>query len=116
MNNRKKIGQWGEKLAGDFLAKRGFEIIEQNYYCQEGEVDIVAKKDEEFWFIEVKTRLSTACGEPEEAVDQAKEEKMAQVALDYLAKKEIVVDTWQLGLVSVKVINKERVKLRLVIL
>ena len=53
---KKKIGEWGENLACAFLCRRGFKIIERNYYTTVGEIDIVAKLGDDFYFVEVKTR------------------------------------------------------------
>ena len=54
---RKKMGAWGEGLAGDFLRRQGFVIKEKNYYSTVGEIDIVATKGGDYYFIEIKTRL-----------------------------------------------------------
>ena len=112
---RKKFGKWGEDLAARFLEKHGFTVVESNYYCQEGEIDIVAVKDKEWWFIEVKTRHAGASVGAEEAVDGEKQEKMEQTALDYLSKKGIEPESWQLGLVSVKVVGRESVRVRFLV-
>lgn len=50
------IGKWGEEQAENFLFRQGFDIIEKNYNSTVGEIDIVAKKDNDFYFVEVKTR------------------------------------------------------------
>jgi putative endonuclease len=110
------LGRFGEDLASGFLVRQGFTIIERNFRCQEGEIDIIAKRDWEWWFIEVKTRKSAACGEPEEACDAAKEEKMEAVALRYLNDKGIEIDTWQLGLISVRVVSRKKVKINFLVL
>ena len=55
---RKNIGDWGEKQAVLFLKRHGFIIIEMNYHTTVGEIDIVAKKDDDIYFIEVKTRTN----------------------------------------------------------
>ena len=53
---RKKIGDWGEEQACLFLQRHGFFIVERNYHTVFGEIDIVASKKEEVYFVEVKTR------------------------------------------------------------
>lgn len=53
---KKKIGQWGEDLACVWLRRRGFEIVERNFYTPVGEIDIIAKTGDDFYFVEVKTR------------------------------------------------------------
>lgn len=53
----KNIGDWGESQACEFLIRKGFVIIERNYHATVGEIDIVARQGDDFYFIEVKTRL-----------------------------------------------------------
>lgn len=66
INNR--IGKIGEKLAAEYLEKHGYEIITTNFYTKRGEIDIIARKDNEIVFVEVKTRSSDSFGKPVEAV------------------------------------------------
>jgi putative endonuclease len=61
----KNLGDWGERKAVEFLKRHGFKIVEQNYYTTVGEIDIVAIKGGDLYFIEVKTR----CGESDLAND-----------------------------------------------
>ena len=56
MTARRKLGDWGEEMACNFLLRRGFKIKERNYFSTVGEIDIVAEKGGDFYFIEVKTR------------------------------------------------------------
>jgi putative endonuclease len=50
------VGKWGEDRAVEFLQRQRFDIVERNFNCTVGEIDIVAKKGDDFYFIEVKTR------------------------------------------------------------
>ena len=59
---RKTTGMVGEKLAADFLSKKGYKIIETNYRCKEGEVDIITKEGETLVFVEVRTRTVVHLG------------------------------------------------------
>ena len=60
MEGRKKIfGKWGEDLAVKFLIGRGFKVIERNFFTTVGEIDIIAKKGDDYYFVEVKTRLDS---------------------------------------------------------
>lgn len=52
------MGEWGENLACAFLQRHGFFIKERNYYSTVGEIDIVAEKDGDYYFVEVKTRMA----------------------------------------------------------
>ena len=84
----KEIGTLGESLAAGYLRQRGYEIIERNYRCPEGEADIIAfdEDDDEVVLVEVKTRrLRSAADEvyPEEAVTPKKERRYRRIAYCY---------------------------------
>jgi putative endonuclease len=69
-------GNSGEISAINYLKRHNFKIVEKNFRCRFGEVDIIAEKEKSLHFIEVKTRRSLAFGEPVEAIDWKKIEKM----------------------------------------
>ena len=75
MNNI-ALGIYGEKLALKYLKKQKYKILEKNFRCALGEIDIVAKDGGFLVFVEVKTRSSNAFGEPMEAVDFYKQRKL----------------------------------------
>lgn len=83
--NKKELGKWGEKLATKYLKLKGYRIIENNYSCKLGEIDIIAEKSNYLVFIEVKTRRSENFGLPQAAVDYRKQEKIKKVASYYIA-------------------------------
>ncbi|MDO9516236.1 MAG: YraN family protein [Syntrophales bacterium] len=85
-NNRGK-GTKGEDLAAACLKKEGYRIVERNYRCLYGEVDIIAMDKKDVVFVEVKGRESDSFGSPEEAVGPAKQKKISKVALHYLQEK-----------------------------
>jgi putative endonuclease len=85
--SHKEIGKRGEKLAVDYLRKNKYLILEQNYCCHLGEVDIIAKKGNTLIFCEVKTKASSKFGEPVEEVDDYKQEKLKRLANYYFAFK-----------------------------
>lgn len=82
-------GKEGEKIAAFFLKKNGYRIIETNYRCVLGEIDIVAYENRDIVFIEVKTRKSEELGYPEQAVGRKKQKKLSQLALWYLEKNKL---------------------------
>ncbi|MCK4859483.1 MAG: YraN family protein [Candidatus Omnitrophica bacterium] len=84
-SNNIELGKSGEKIAVDFLKKKGYRIIEQNYRCLFGEIDIIAKLKKTLIFAEVKTRYPSCFGSPQEAVNSRKQEQIAKTALHYLA-------------------------------
>jgi putative endonuclease len=80
MAAKDELGRRGEKLAADHLIASGFEIVERNWRCSQGEIDIVATKDSELVFVEVKTRSSLAFGHPLEAITVAKLARLRRLA------------------------------------
>ena len=89
--SKEELAKKGEQLAADFLAEKGFEIIERNYRYSHGEIDIIAldPKDGFTVFVEVKTRQNLYYGEPEYAVTKKKQQQVKKVAELYLYEKEI---------------------------
>ncbi len=87
MNPSSTIGREGEALAVAYLKKKGYRVIEQNYRCQLGEIDIVAVDRKTVCFIEVKTRSTADYDRPEVAVHKQKQYKLSRVALWFLKEK-----------------------------
>ena len=85
-NNIEK-GKKGEDIAAARLRKEGYRIIERNYRCIYGEIDIIAMHSGDIVFVEVKSRKSDEFGSPEEAVGITKQRKISKVALNYLQEK-----------------------------
>ena len=92
MKNLTKMitGKKGENIAVSFLKKKGFQILDTNFRCMFGEIDIIALEDGEYVFIEVKTRKSGELGYPEQAVGITKQRKISRVALYYLQAKNLL--------------------------
>lgn len=84
-----ETGKTGEDEAVKFLKKNKYKIIERNFRTKFGEIDIIAKKGKEIFFIEVKTRKTISFGYPEEAVDERKLNKIKKVALYYIQRNKI---------------------------
>lgn len=97
----KALGSLGEDRAEEFLKKRGYRILERNYRCPFGEVDIVAEEGGSVVFIEVKTRKSLRFGFPKEAVDRNKMRKLSKVASFYLEEKGLVDRAARFDVVSI---------------
>ena len=77
------IGRSGEDKAEKYLKKQKYKILERNFSCTLGEIDIIAQDGEFLVFVEVKARSSTAFGKPGEAVDEFKQMKIIKTALYY---------------------------------
>ena len=83
------FGHDSEKRAAIFLKKNGYTIIDKNYRCQQGEIDLIASDGDTLVFCEVKARSSKAFGTPLEGVTAAKVEKIRKTAEHYMHKKGI---------------------------
>ena len=82
MDNR-SLGIFGEKEAVKYLKKHKYKILDTNYTCMLGEIDIIAKEGGYLVFVEVKTRSTIVYGLPKEAVDEQKQRKIALVGAYY---------------------------------
>lgn len=85
----KSFGSKGEDTAVNYLKKKGYKILYRNYITPLGEADIIAKDKDTIVFVEVKTRSSDAFGQPFEAVNHRKQEKLKKIALYYLKHNKI---------------------------
>lgn len=86
---KQEIGKEGENLASTYLEKREYKIIERNFTCKQGEIDIIALDKKELVFIEVKTRTNLNYGLPKEAVDYVKKKHLRKAIEYYLYKNSI---------------------------
>ena len=99
---RIETGRRGEDAAVAYLKRAGYEIIERNYRCPFGEVDIVAREGGNLVFIEVKSRRSERYGEPEASVGIEKQRKISRISLDYLQKKRLSPGSVRFDVIAVK--------------
>ena len=81
----KQDGDWGEALAAEYLEARGCRIVEKEWRCRLGEIDLIAEKDGMILFVEVKLRSNLRYGMPREYVTAKKQEKLRAAALLYLS-------------------------------
>lgn len=85
-SNRRQTGTDYERAAGCYLEGLGYEILEYNYRCRSGEIDIVARDREYLVFCEVKYRSDNRKGYPLEAVDKRKQQTIFRCAVYYLTE------------------------------
>lgn len=105
---RRDTGVRGEKLAQDFLKKRGYRIIETNYRTPEGEIDIVARQKDCLVFVEVRTKRSLLFGSPEESITHAKMQKLRALAARYMQSHGNLSGNWRIDVVAVELDNKDK--------
>jgi putative endonuclease len=107
---RKTLGDLGEQLAKSHLKKRGYKLIETNYRCHSGEIDIVAKQKDCLVFVEVRTRSNLEYGTPEESLSPTKQNHMIKCAYDYLQKHPKHPENWRIDLVAVELDTLDKLK------
>ena len=83
-DERKSLGKAGEDLAERYLKRQGYAVVERNYRCSLGEIDLIALDKRAVVFVEVKTRRVDTAGAPLEAVNAAKQRRLKRAALHYL--------------------------------
>lgn len=80
MAAKDELGKRGETLAADHLRANGLQVLERNWRCPQGEIDLIAMDGEELVFVEVKTRSSVAFGHPLEAITPVKLARLRRLA------------------------------------
>ena len=85
----KEKGEFGEQVAAMMLEKQGYEILEKNFRCRLGEVDLICKNKDQIVFVEVKTRTQDQFGAPREAIGRDKMNKIRKVAALYMMSQKV---------------------------
>ena len=101
MHARSRFGRTGEDAAAAWLRRAGYHILDRNYRCALGEVDIVAAKDGVVAFCEVKTRRTDRFGVPAEAVTSRKQARLRRLAAHWLHERKCARVEIRLDVVSV---------------
>jgi putative endonuclease len=89
MRVKDAVGQFGEQVAAQHLERAGLRILDRNWRCPEGEIDLVAAEGATLVVCEVKTRSGAAFGDPAEAVGPAKVQRLRRLALRWMAAHEV---------------------------
>lgn len=85
MGRKQVIGKYGEDLAASFLKDRGYSVIERNWRCSIGEIDLIARNKNFLVFVEVKTRNGSGFGHPFEAITAKKVLRMRRLSAKWVA-------------------------------
>ena len=91
-----ELGKWGEDVAARFLQQKGLKILERNWRCEEGELDIIALEGDTVVVVEVRTRTSDAYGAPEESLTYHKRRHLENSALAYLQEHDCLDRFWRI--------------------
>jgi len=110
--DRKRLGERGEDAAAAFLERAGLSVVERNWRCDAGEIDIVALDGHTIVLVEVKTRRTVRAGTPEEAVTPAKQRRYTKLAQAYLQSAGVVEVPVRFDVVTLLVISEDRALLR----
>jgi len=102
MMDSREIGALGEKIAAEYLTGLGYVIRERNFRSREGEIDIIAEKEDFLVFIEVRTRTSSSYGTPEESVTAQKKERLLALAEAYMEDCDDLPPSWRVDVVAVE--------------
>ncbi len=96
------LGRSGERFAAGWLEARGFRIVERNWRCAAGELDLIAERDGELVFVEVKTRRGGKMGAPEEAITRSKRLHLVTAAQEYLSAHDALDRPFRIDVVAVE--------------
>ncbi len=99
---KRATGVRGEDLACQLLERQGYRIVERNWRCRTGEVDVVAQDGATWVFAEVKTRRGRSVENPEEAVSRAKVGRLADLAATWLCEHGLTDADWRIDLVAIE--------------
>ncbi len=107
MNYKKRVGDFGEKLAIEYLQKKKYKIINRNVKLSYQEIDIIAKIKTKTIFIEVKTRTNLSVGIAEEAINYYKIKNIKKAMLSYIYLHKLDIDNTQFDVI---VVNIDKIK------
>ena len=96
-----KIGRYGEEIATRFLISKGFKILARNFQTRYGELDLVVEKFRVVHFVEVKTRTGLGSGEPEEAINYFKRQRLQGAAQSFLVLRNLTEVNCQFDSVAI---------------
>lgn len=87
--NHNELGKWGEEYAANYLEKKGYKLLERNWFFNKAELDIIALKDNQLVVVEVKTRNSDFFGDPQDFVTPAKIRLLVKAANEYIISNDL---------------------------
>ena len=100
MNAKDRLGQHGEQAAVEYLERAGLRILDRNWRCAEGEIDIVAAELQVLVICEVKTRSGTGYGSPLEAITRSKRARLRRLAIRWLVAHGVLFDEVRIDVIG----------------
>lgn len=101
LNHNQALGAYGELVAARFLTRQGMVLLDHNWRCPQGEIDLVLRDGRTLVICEVKTRTSNDYGTPHEAIDKRKVDRLRRLAACWLRVHDAHPDDIRLDLVAV---------------
>lgn len=100
MKAKDALGRRGEQLAAQYLERAGFRILDRNWRCAEGEIDIVAAERRVLVVCEVKTRSGVGYGSPLDAITRAKRSRLRRLAIRWLVAHGVLFDEVRIDVIG----------------
>lgn len=98
----REVAGWGEAEAARYLRRLGWEIVETNWHCRYGEIDLIARQGKSLVFVEVKTRRSRSFGLPEEAITPSKRQRIVRSAWTYIEANGLQGADWRVDVIAIE--------------
>jgi putative endonuclease len=106
-NQKQILGREGEQIAERYLKKKGYRLVERNYRCPVGELDLIVLDRQVIVFVEVKTRMDDSFGGPLESVHSRKQQRMIQAAQFFLSQQRLHHREARFDVVGVSFVGRE---------
>lgn len=100
-NNKKRLGNYGEELALRAYQRAGFTLLERQFRCPLGEIDLIFEKDDQLFFVEVRTKTSASFGTAAESITMQKRRRIRRISEYYMLQKNIAHRQPQYDLVAI---------------
>lgn len=100
---RQALGAFGESAAMSYLQRQGYRLLERNWRCRLGEIDLIAQQGDQVVFVEVRTRRGDQYGPPEASLSSAKRKRLAALAYQYIADHGCETGPWRIDLIAISV-------------
>lgn len=111
MHQNQLVGSLGEKKAAEFITNLGYKVIEKNFKCKLGEIDIIAFYKNKIVFIEVKTRSSNLFGSPAEAVSKKKLNSIIKTLQFYLKIKNNTGADFRIDVIEIYMLPEDKIEI-----
>ena len=100
MNAKDELGREGEQVAAEYLERAGLRVLDRNWRCADGEIDIVAAERQVMVVCEVKTRSNTRFGTPLEAITRHKQARLSRLASRWLVAHGVLFDEIRIDVIG----------------